>query len=344
MRYLFIFWILSTFIVGCNSYQPKKIKLDNVHAKSKYYEQAYQEIVAMLEGKRDLSFKRAVFLVEWAYTDGNLNYQQFCTEIEGITKDLQQFIHQKGIEQYKTAGNYALFEFFTKPNQLNNYQPFTYNFQDFHGGKNWQSIFVTKLLKTHKGQCRSLPYLYKILADELQTTAHLAIGPNHCYIKHIGEEGKWVNVELTNGNFATDAWMMTSMDISTEAIKNRIYMDPLSLEESVAYCLTELGQGYKKKYGYKDNVALAYCDATLAYYPHSIHTLMLKHNILNEQGLAAIQQVNPMTSTEMVVHHKLLKDTQKKIDSLGFRQMSMEKYEQWQQKMEAEKQKLSFNQ
>ena len=39
-------------------------------SKSRYYEQAYSEIVDMLDGKKPLSIKRAVFLAEWAYFNG----------------------------------------------------------------------------------------------------------------------------------------------------------------------------------------------------------------------------------------------------------------------------------
>lgn len=41
-----------------------------------YYHQAYSEIANMLEGKAPLSIRRAVFLAEWAYLDGNLDYEK----------------------------------------------------------------------------------------------------------------------------------------------------------------------------------------------------------------------------------------------------------------------------
>lgn len=323
--------------------KAKSSKVAMSEAKDVYYQQAYQEITAMLVGKQQLSFKRAAFLVEWAHFGGNLSYDQFCADINEIVLQLHKFIDQKGVRQYQTAGNYALFEFFTKPHSMNGNQPFTYDFIDFYGGEDWSSVFVTKLLKTHKGQCRSLPYLYRILAEEMNAAAHLAIGPNHCYIKHIGEDGKWVNVELTNGNFATDAWMISSMDISAEAIKNKIYMDALSLQESVAYCLSDLAQGYARKYDRLDNFIIACCDATLQYYPHSIHTLILKYNTMNHQGLNHVKQHGYVTTPDMAAHHKIFKATERKIDSLGFRQISQEKYEAWAKSMEAEEQKTLSN-
>ncbi|WP_418407323.1 hypothetical protein [Alistipes sp.] len=41
------------------------------------YETAYTEIADMLDGKAALSIKRAVFLADWAYLDGNLDYGAF---------------------------------------------------------------------------------------------------------------------------------------------------------------------------------------------------------------------------------------------------------------------------
>ena len=80
-----------------------------------YFNEAFYEMKAMLEGQAMLNFKRAVFLVEWAYVEGQLDYSTFCQDISRIAADLQAFVQRKGLDHYKTSGNYALFEFFTKP-------------------------------------------------------------------------------------------------------------------------------------------------------------------------------------------------------------------------------------
>lgn len=44
-----------------------------------FYDKAYSEITDMLEGRIPLSIRRAVFLAEWAYFDGYLDYEKdFC--------------------------------------------------------------------------------------------------------------------------------------------------------------------------------------------------------------------------------------------------------------------------
>jgi hypothetical protein len=77
----------------------------------------------MLEDKIPMDFKRASFLIEWAYLKGNLDYEVFCKDISKISKDLKQFIVDKKVGVYKTAGNYALYEYFTKPHKMNSYKP-----------------------------------------------------------------------------------------------------------------------------------------------------------------------------------------------------------------------------
>jgi len=119
--------------------ETKEFQADTIQViDDEYYNLAFQEIKQMLEGEIPTDFKRAVFLVEWAYLNGNLDYGIFSGKISRISKALNQFIQEKGVGRYKTSGNYALFEFFTKPHKMNNYR----------------HVFVSKLMETHKGQCR----------------------------------------------------------------------------------------------------------------------------------------------------------------------------------------------
>jgi hypothetical protein len=165
------------------------------------YNQAYSEQLKMLDGKVPIDFKYAVFLTENAYYKGQLNYKIFCDEITNTGFQLNNLIAQRGLENYKTATNWAVFTFMTDSLPINNFKPCTYDFDDFMGEKDWTKMFVTKLIKTKSGNCHSLPYYYKILCEEIGGKAFLALAPNHVYIKHIDENGQWVNVELTNGGF-----------------------------------------------------------------------------------------------------------------------------------------------
>ena len=111
------------------------------------YFSAFQEQSAMLSGKKPISFKRSVFLTENAYYGDKLNYQSFCRDISNIAVQLRAMINQRGIAKYKTAGNWAAFTFMTDTIAANNFKPFTYDFDDFTGSKDWSKMFVTKLIR-----------------------------------------------------------------------------------------------------------------------------------------------------------------------------------------------------
>jgi hypothetical protein len=303
-----------------------------------HYNSAFKEISGMLDGRQKPDFKRAVFLIEWAYTKGALNYADFCDRIAVIADNLRQFVKAKGVEQYKTSGNYALFEFFTKPHPMNGKKPYIYDFEDFYGAKDYRNVFVTKLLETHTGQCRSMPMLYKILAEEIGAESYLALGPNHLYIKHLDEEGKWVNVELTNGHFSSDSWMISSMDISVESIRKGVYMKELSLEESIAFCLTELSIAYERQYGC-DQFALVCTEKSLQYFPNGITTLMQRYNALRDIGIAYQKKHGGKKTAFAVENHRKFKEVKTKIEELGYREMSNEKYKEWLETVQEEQSK-----
>jgi hypothetical protein len=197
-------------------------------------------------------------------------------------------------------------------------------------------MFVSKLLETGKGNCHSLPYLYKILADELGIPCHFAFAPNHLYIKLFSEKTGWYNIELTNGTFPIDAWIMASGYISTDAIRNGLYMDTLSEKQMLANCLLDLAHGYQYKFG-KDsiNFVILCCNTLLKYHPvnvnalltkveaqkHHIQSLMKAHNVKSPKKLLDNKFIKEMYD-EMTVIYTTLHD-------LGYNQMPKEMYLQW---------------
>lgn len=338
---LILVWaLLGSFTVDINKInkvEKSEVSFDTIPymVNDPYFIQAYDEIIRMLEGKDSLSIKRAQFLMEWAYTEGDLDYNKFCAHIDSVVLDLSAFIRLNGIQSYKTAGNFALFEYFTKSSSHNGNKPFKYDFKDFTGQEDYRQVFVSKVMETHTGQCTSLPMYYKILSDELGAESFIAIAPNHMYIKHVAENGKWVNIELTNGHFATDAWMISSMDISAEAIKNRVYLDALDAKQTVCTVLTSLSIAYQRKCGY-DYFSLACVDKVLEYYPQYIPALAVKFNIHQFLGQQYVEKIGQVPSDFITQNYKSFRDTQLLIENLGHRELSPENYESWLNSMEEE--------
>lgn len=197
-------------------------------------------------------------------------------------------------------------------------------------------MFVTKLLVTNSGNCHSLPYLYKIVANEMGTTAYLTFSPNHIYIKNKCKKTGWYNTELTSGDFPTDGWIMCSGYITNEAIISGIYMDTLSQQQSVAYTLIDLAKGYEKKFGIGDGAfILKSCSACLNYYPNCINALLLKAETQKKLFEAMMKNNNTQYVSEILnkpeakALYEDMEQTYGKIALSGYREMPEEMYKNW---------------
>lgn len=103
------------------------------------YELAYDEISQMLDGKTELSIQRAVFISEWAFLDGNLDYERdFRQEISRIAAFITKFIEANRIGSYKTAKQMAICEYLFNPWSGNNNTPYNYDLNDLGVG-NWDT-------------------------------------------------------------------------------------------------------------------------------------------------------------------------------------------------------------
>jgi hypothetical protein len=301
------------------------------------YAFALNEIHKMLTGEAKMDFKKAVFLTENAFYSNSLNYKEFWQELDIIKNRINQFMSDKGVANHVMGKQFAIFHYMMEPSPYNDSTRFIYDFEDLTGDNDWTKMFVTKLLRTKSGNCHSLPYLYKILAEELGAEVYLALGPNHLYIKHKDDKGQWVNVELTNGTFPRDGWMISSLSISTEAIKNEVYMEPMSLQESVALTLVDLALGYQFQFGH-DDFMLKCCDTLLEYYPKCINAYMVKREVLAEKrNRLVINNVQQKESGFQL--EKMISELNKKIENLGYSDMPVEQYQQWVKDAERERQK-----
>lgn len=92
---------------------------------SSFYDSAFREISGMLDGTERLSVKRAVFLQEWTFLDGELDYDEYFSGIDSTAQAIIRFIRARNLQNFRTGGNYALFEYFSRPYSMNGYKPFT---------------------------------------------------------------------------------------------------------------------------------------------------------------------------------------------------------------------------
>lgn len=310
------------------------------------YLKTYDILANMLSGKAPLSFKYAVFLCENTYLRNKLDYIKFNEHITKLADLVKYSVELNSVtlkgysypDSLDIQKNYALFNFFRDTLKVLStvdgdvmHLPYTYDFKS-SSSEDWSNMFVTKLLATHSGNCHSLPYLYKILADELGSSCWLSLAPNHMYIKNRCKKNGWYNTELTSGEFPVDAWLTASGYISVKAIQSGIYMDTLSNRQAIALCILDLAKGYEKQTkNYYDGFIIKCCDLVLQYHPVNVLAILLKAETLKR---VYEQQKDNSIYAEVEKLYTQLFD-------LGYREMPEKMYQDWLKTMIKEKRKYS---
>ena len=327
---------------------PKQIYIPPAKTTLDYYNDAYNEIEQMLNGYKPLDFKRAVFVTENAYFKEGLNYEVFNKNIQLSKQMCVRIIEANNSSGYKYSDsskvikNFAIYSFIKDTLILlsgEKLAPIAYDFDDFFGQTDWSKMFVVKVLETGTGNCHSLPYFYKILANELNTEAYLSLAPNHIYLKHRSKGLGWYNTELTSGEFPTDAWIKASGYISIESIKSGIYMDTLSQSQSVALCAYDLAKGYlAQTNNISDGFVIKCCGIALKYHSNNINAIILKAETLRKiydvESKKGNREIASRTFEEMQSLYLLgLK--------LGYREMPKEMYLAWLKSVKEQKEKFT---
>lgn len=304
-----------------------------------HYRNAYAQLLAMINGP--FSARKATFVVENAYYEGEKNYSEFERTIKQTGDFLREKMKELDLDQESNlAKNYLLYQFFADTLEIKSkglkHFPFSYDFEDYWGKKDWSKMLVHKLLLTGKGQCSSLPKLYLILAEEIAAEAHLALSPNHSYIKFPDDEGRWHNIELTNNMLSTDAFILNSGYVKSEAIQNKIFMHPLNDKELLSNHFDQLALGYIRKYGYDEFVSEV-LETAIELNPKNITAHLSKANLQTLTLKYATEQLGITKEnfeeirnySELVNLYKSVIGQYEFVDNLGYAEMPAELYEKW---------------
>lgn len=305
------------------------------------FETAYTEIAAMLDGKSSLSIKRAVFLTEWAYLDGDLDYDWFCSKIDSAVVFLHGFMKANGLDKYKTGKNMAIIEYFFNPWSGNGYKPFTYDHNGMDSKQDFTQQFVSKLIRTHKGQCRSLPYYYKILAEAIGAEAYIAYAPIHTFIRYPDADNlfpeDWVNVELTSHQYTPEFYYIDKFEINEKALQNKVYLHPLTDRETVAAQLSDLAFAYTVKYGVYDDFTWVCSSKSFEYYPRHYNTLITMGKSLDIVLGRYLESTGGKADEYVLSLEKKSKELYEQLLALGWEQLGDEYFERLDRKNEEAK-------
>jgi hypothetical protein len=322
---------------------------------AKNYVSAYNELVRMLKtGQYEI--KKAVFLVENAYLDNRMNYDEFSKRIENIGAFCMEKLKQDKKDMNSNDDkNDVLFHLLSDTITIKDplsgkkvtHFPVHYDFDDYMGEKEWSNMFVSKLLNTNYGQCHSMPMLFKIVAEEIGADCYLATSPSHLYIKY-KKGNQWKNVELTNGHITSDDWLIGSGYIKSEAIKSRIYLDTISDRKTIALCLEDLAKGYALKFGGYDDFALKCINTSLTHFPNywvamaersDYYTLLFQY-VAKQTGYKTLEEVLTIPQAKSIFDKR--QAIYLAMDNTGYTQMPPEAYEDWLKSLDKEKRKQEY--
>lgn len=339
---LLYFFLANLFVVAQSD--TSKVKAVDSLTINKYYEKAFSDIAKMLEEKKNLSFKKAVFVTENAYLNETISETKYDEAIEGLhvlcnhLKKMYKIKNYIGQDSLNFFLNGLIFNLMSDTLHVYSgeeefyHLPCSYDFYDFLGKTYWDKTFVINLLSDNTGTCHSLPYLYKIVADEIGAKCWLSLAPQHIYIKNYSKQFGWYNTELTSKEFPTEGWVMASGYITLEAIQNGVFMDTVGTKQAVALCLIDLANGYNRKIIHNNgDFVLKCCDLSLKYFPTNINAMLLKAETLKD-----IYQKKDHSQK----NYQEMLDLYMKIYKLGYREMPEKMYIEWMQSLQTQKDKF----
>ncbi len=314
---------------------------------NRFYSDAYKTFDNMLLNKQKYSFKTAVWNVENAYEQGKIDTLELNRKVKLLSHFCNLIVKNRELnyqekDKDKVSKYASIFTMICRETPVIigkdtlQYKPFQYDFEDVFGHNEHSNLFVSKLLNTHKGNCNSMPYLYKILAEELGVTANLALAPNHIYIKHNIKSIGWYNTELTSGIFPQDSWLMASGFIHLNAIQNGVFLKALNDKESLALLLVDLGNAYNRSFPDNDGSFVLKCaERAIQVHPYLANALLLQAETHKKQFQKMMKELNTKDIQATLKNPKanelfeLMNKEYTHIHEIGYRSMPEEMYLDW---------------
>ena len=309
-----------------------------------HYYNAFEEINSMLKGEKPLNLGRAVFLVENAFLGNRLDYSNYQ---DFINKKIQLCNRKISEEKLNPANNMVknmmLFRLVSdtltfKSNSKEGtamHLPVTYDYEGYYYRNHYGTQFVTYLMENNIGQCHSMPLYYLVLAEAIEAEAYWSFSPHHSFVKIKDEGGRWYNLELTCNAVLSDAHYMNHSYMKAEAVRNRLYLEPMDKKTVIAEMLIELALGYYEKYGF-DDFSLKCADTAEPYLSNNFNSLRIKAsyetlltltiaNLLGAKNPDMLKEKSPDAYNRFVRMHELYKQ----IDDLGYEETPPEIYADW---------------
>ena len=169
---------------------------------------------------------------------------------------------------------------------------------------------------------------YRVLAEAIDAEAYIAYAPQHVFIRYRNEDNlfpeDWVNVELTTQQLIPEFWFKEHFEINEKAIKNKVYLYPLTAKETVASQLADLAFGYWKKYGIYDDFTWLCVNKSLEYFPQHPKALSIKSKSLEAAYMKYLAYNGYIIDEYALFLESKVKEILEQLEQLGWEQMSDE--------------------
>lgn len=170
----------------------------------------------------------------------------------------------------------ALRAYLYEPGPWNQRRPFQFDFAD-PSGTYIPNKLLANYLRTRKGNCVSMPFLYIAIGQKLGLNVGAALSPEHVFVKFKDDQGRYHNLETTsNGAPRRDSSYQRDTPMTPEAIANGIYMRPLGKRETVLVMVNLLMEYYSTNAQSRADIILALADLTLEHNPKSANAMLHK--------------------------------------------------------------------
>ncbi len=195
--------------------------------------------------------------------DPTVDINQVAKSINGIIDEIKKIAPSTAdplvlipiISKYLYEGGY-----------WNGNEKYSYDFNDPLGTK-LSNKLISNYIKTKRGNCVSMPMLYLVLADKLGLDATLAHAPLHNYVKIRDEiRGVIYSIEATHvGQISLDEYYRNVLNVSPSAIKNGVFLAPLSRKQVIGSMATIIVESLLKRQQWE--TAMGVCHLILKQHP-----------------------------------------------------------------------------
>lgn len=312
------------------------------------YQNAYNKISEMLNGKSKLSFINALYIQETAFGNSYLTHDEYYQTLKQSAEFIKQWVTQQNAPLTPDNLHYAIQQFMgdtisikvltddKKGSKTITHYPFKYDYEDYEGKKDYRNYFATKCLATGTGQCSSMPDVYLLLCEMLGIKGYKTFAPMHSFVKYKSVQGTIINYEPTSHWNLSDKWYQENMGVTSKAKINGIYLDTLNRKQCVANTLVDLAINYMFKTKNPDTTFVLKClNTSNKYLPKhkNLYGHLAKSSLLARQlhlslvkhGVKDISQISNFPDTNYL--YQQLQKNEEYLSSLGYQEMSKEIYE-----------------